>query len=82
MILISNDGIIIRIAVADVNVMSRYAGGVRVMRLADGDKVVAFAAVEHEEDADEETGTVEEVPEDAEVSEEEEADAAENTETE
>ena len=42
LILISNDGIIIRIAVADVNIMSRYAGGVRVMRLSEGDRVVAF----------------------------------------
>ena len=47
LILISNDGIIIRIAASDVNVMSRYATGVRVMRLADNDRVVAFAAVEH-----------------------------------
>ena len=47
LILISNDGIIIRIAASDVNIMSRYATGVRVMRLADNDQVVAFAAVEH-----------------------------------
>lgn len=47
LILISNDGIIIRIAASDVNIMSRYATGVRVMRLADNDRVVAFAAVEH-----------------------------------
>ena len=83
LILISNDGIIIRIAVADVNIMSRYAGGVRVMRLSEGDRVVAFAAVEHEDEADEETGTVEEVPEDVEVPEAEAAeDAPEDTETE
>ena len=62
LILISNDGIIIRIAAADVNIMSRYATGVRVMRLADNDSVVAFAAVEHldesekaEDELDEET---------------------------
>ena len=47
LILISNYGIIIRIAASDVNIMSRYATGVRVMRLADNDQVVAFAAVEH-----------------------------------
>ncbi len=47
LILISNDGIIIRIAASDVNIMSRYATGVRVMRLADNDNVVTFAAVEH-----------------------------------
>ena len=34
LILIADDGIIIRIRVNDVNVMSRYASGVRVMRCA------------------------------------------------
>ncbi len=61
LILISNDGIIIRIAAADVNIMSRYATGVRVMRLSENDRVVAFAVAEHVE---EETEKVE--PADAE----------------
>ena len=44
LILISNDGVIIRIRVSDVNVMSRYASGVRVMRLMNEDsRVVTFA---------------------------------------
>ena len=55
LILISNDGIIIRIAAADVNIMSRYATGVRVMRLSENDSVVAFATAEH---LDEETEKV------------------------
>lgn len=50
LILIADDGIIIRIRVTDVNVMSRYAGGVRVMRLAPDSKVVTFARAEHDED--------------------------------
>ena len=57
LILISDDGIIIRIRVSDVNLMSRYASGVRVMRLAEGSRVVTFARAEHDEE--EETETVE-----------------------
>lgn len=68
LILIADDGIIIRIRVSDVNVMSRYAFGVRAMRLSEGSKVVTFAPAEHDEE--EETETVEQA-----VS--EEADAAE-----
>ena len=59
--MISNDGIIIRIAVADVNIMSRYATGVRVMRLSENDRLVAFATAEH---APEETEAVEADPAD------------------
>lgn len=57
LILIADDGIIIRIRVSDVNVMSRYASGVRAMRLSEGSKVVTFAPAEHDEE--EETETVE-----------------------
>ncbi len=53
LILISNEGIIIRIAVRDVNVMSRYASGVRVMRLGENDSVVTFARTEHIEEEEE-----------------------------
>ena len=61
LILISDDGIIIRIRVSDVNLMSRYASGVRVMRLAEGSRVVTFARAEH--DDEEETEAVESAPE-------------------
>ena len=58
LILISNDGVIIRIRVSDVNIMSRYASGVRVMRLMNEDsRVVAFARAEH--DDEEEVSAVE-----------------------
>ena len=50
LILISNDGVMIRIAVQDVRVMSKYASGVRVMRLSEDDRVVAFVRAEHSED--------------------------------
>ncbi|HKM32122.1 MAG TPA: DNA gyrase subunit A [Oscillospiraceae bacterium] len=49
-ILISSDGIIIRIRVDSMRVMSRYAKGVRVMRLQDDARVVAFTRAEHDEE--------------------------------
>ena len=63
LILISNDGVIIRIAVADVRVMSRYAGGVKVMRLGENDRVVTFVRADHTDD--EETERIDETPEDS-----------------
>ncbi|MBD5092986.1 MAG: DNA gyrase subunit A [Subdoligranulum sp.] len=49
-ILISLEGIIIRMHVADINVQSRYGSGVRVMRLAEGDRVVTVARTEHSDE--------------------------------
>ena len=64
LILISNDGVIIRIRVSDVNVMSRYASGVRVMRLMNEDsRVVTFARAEHVEEDDDDEPILEEEPE-------------------
>lgn len=51
-ILISNDGVIIRIRTCDIRVMGRYATGVRLMRVKDDVKVVTFTRAEHEEDAE------------------------------
>lgn len=53
-ILISNDGIIIRMHVSDIGVMSRYASGVRVMRLSDDARVVTFARTERDEEEESE----------------------------
>ena len=50
-IMISSDGIIIRLRAADIRVMGRYATGVRLMRVGENEKVVAFTRAEHEEDA-------------------------------
>lgn len=50
LIIISNDGVIIRVRVSDISVMSRYASGVRVMRLSDDARVVTFARAEHDEE--------------------------------
>lgn len=68
LILVADDGIIIRIRVSDVNTMSRYASGVRVMRLTEGNQVVTFARAEH--DDGEQTEAVEQATEeDVDVSE-------------
>ena len=49
-ILISDDGVIIRIPVEQINVQSRYAGGVRVMRIGEGGRVVSVENVPREEE--------------------------------
>ncbi len=56
-ILISDDGVIIRIPVEQITVQSRYGGGVRAMRVAEDARVVSVARApkETEEDAEEET---------------------------
>lgn len=51
--IISDDGVIIRTPASDITVQSRYGGGVRVMRLAEGSKVVTVARAPHDEEADE-----------------------------
>ncbi len=51
-ILISTDGVIIRIRANDLRVMGRYALGVRVMKLSDENRVVTFTRTEHDESAD------------------------------
>ena len=51
-ILISSDGIIIRIRTSDIRVMGRIAKGVRVMRVSEEGRVMAFTRTEHEEDAE------------------------------
>ncbi|MCD7947019.1 MAG: DNA gyrase subunit A [Oscillospiraceae bacterium] len=54
-LLISDDGVIIRMNAYDVNEYSRTAQGVILMRLQDGVKVISLARTEHEDDtADEE----------------------------
>ena len=52
-ILITDDGIIIRFAVDQIPIQSRYAGGVRVMRTSENSQVVTLARAEHEEDEEE-----------------------------
>ena len=56
-IMIASNGIIIRIAVAEISTFSRPAKGVRVMRVAQGEKILSIVATEHSDD--EETAEVE-----------------------
>ena len=51
-ILVSSDGIIIRILASDIRVMGRIAKGVRVMKVNEGANVVAFTRAEHDESAE------------------------------
>lgn len=55
-ILIADDGIIIRIPCEQIAVQSRYGGGVHAMRLEEGSRVVALARAPREEDTEEADG--------------------------
>ncbi|MEE1368412.1 MAG: DNA gyrase subunit A [Evtepia sp.] len=64
-LIISDDGTIIRMAAADVNVYSRTAQGVRVMRVSEGTKVISLARVPQEEDKNQTEEATEEATEPA-----------------
>ena len=55
-IMISSGGVIIRIEASQVNLLSRPAKGVRVMRVGENEKLVTLARAEHEEPQEEESG--------------------------
>ena len=88
MILISLEGIIIRMHVEDINTQSRYGSGVRVMRLSENDRVVTVARTERDDSEEtakpEEDGDGEPTPEELEAMQAQEAadeaDAAEESE--
>lgn len=50
LMLISDDGVVIRIKSAEIPMMKRSAGGVRVMRLREDVRLVAAAQAEHEDE--------------------------------
>ncbi len=52
LMLISSDGIVIRIDIDDISIISRNTQGVKLMKTGDKDKVVALAAVEKKSDSD------------------------------
>jgi DNA gyrase subunit A len=64
-ILISQTGIIIRFHVADINATGRYGQGVRVMRVAEDDRIVTVARAERdtEEDYESDENTEQILPE-------------------
>ncbi len=77
-IMISSDGVIIRIRANDIRVMGRYATGVRLMKLRKDTQLVTFTRAEHDDSA--EISEVEQ-PSDEEVkAQEQEAIAAEQNE--
>lgn len=49
LMLIADSGVIIRTPVKDISVIGRVSQGVRIMKLRDGAKLVAFARTEHED---------------------------------
>lgn len=51
-IMISSDGVVIRLRAADVRVMGRYATGVRMMKLNENEKLVTFTRAEHDDEAE------------------------------
>ena len=53
LMMITDSGTIIRTPVADIPTYSRGAGGVIMMRLGEGQKLVNFTKVPHEEPEDE-----------------------------
>lgn len=65
LIVISSDGIIIRVRISDIPVYGRASGGVRIMRLSDGVCVVNTATVDSAEN--EEVSKIEIDPEEAEA---------------
>ena len=85
-IMISSDGIVIRLRANDIRVMGRYATGVRLMKLKEDTHVVTFTRAEHDDSAEiaeveqpseEELKAQEQEAKDAELN---EADNAENEE--
>ena len=77
-IIISSDGVIIRIKASDVRIMGRFARGVRVMRVKDDVKVVTFTRTEHDDSS--EIQEVEQLSEQEIEAEEKEASLAEQNE--
>jgi len=57
-LLVADNGIVIRMAAADINTYGRATQGVRLMTVSDGAKVISLARTEHEETTEEETAEI------------------------
>lgn len=77
-IMISSDGVVIRLRANDIRVMGRYATGVRLMKLKEDTHVVTFTRAEHDDSA--EIAEVEQPSEEELKAQEQEAKAAEQNE--
>ena len=51
--LITSDGVVIRMDSTEISTYGRQTQGVRIMRLADGVKVVSMTKTDHEEETEE-----------------------------
>lgn len=78
-VIISSEGILIRIRCEAIRLMGRYATGVKVMRLEGDSRVVAFTRTEHDDSA--EIASIEQPSEDELLAEQELAAAEEGMET-
>ena len=54
-LVITDDGTIIRMSAANISVLSRATQGVRIMRIMDGGRVISIEKTDREEEAAEET---------------------------
>ncbi len=70
LILITSEGIIIRLSCDEINTLSRVTKGVRLMRLSDDVKIVSMATVPREEETENEETSKENVPENTEATKE------------
>ena len=52
LMLITDSGVIIRIPAQQISVQSRYAGGVKVMRLEEDTRIIGIATVERDDEAE------------------------------
>ena len=57
--LITSDGVVIRMHVDEISIYGRQTQGVRLMKLSDGVKTVSVALTEREEEEDEVTSETE-----------------------
>ena len=62
LLLITDDGTIIRTHVTDIRLCGRYTQGVRVMRLAENSRVVGVARAEAEQEEEDNGAIVTEAP--------------------
>ena len=67
-LIISDDGTMIRMAAADISTYSRATQGVRLMRVTENARVISVARMEKEDEPDEEMGGADDrVPQDSEI---------------
>ena len=62
LLLISDDGTIIRMDTASISTLGRSTQGVRLMRVSDGAKVISIALADKEEDADDDSDLPSDTP--------------------